>query len=157
MPPTERRGRVHTSTVTVAVLDPSIITTSIYTQCADSDFRVEWTNGTIGAGGQHHQKNETCCRLTHIPTGMRETRQGRSRQANLRDAKAALITKLTQLGEQENAKAVASSRSSQVGSGMRGDKTFTIRFQDDRVTNHNNDRSMSVKQYMRGNMDELWS
>ena len=83
VPPTERKGRVHTSSVTVAVIDPSISTDTSYTQIDDSDFSVEWFSGT-GKGGQHRNKKKNSCKMTHIPTGIMETRQGRKRESNLR-------------------------------------------------------------------------
>ena len=85
VPPTERKGRVHTSTVTVAVLDPSIAQTAIQ----DRDLRVEWYSGT-GAGGQYRNKHQNSCRITHIPTGIQATAQCRSRENSYTEARAAI-------------------------------------------------------------------
>ena len=66
VPPTERKGRVHTSTVTVAVMDPITVQAAIR---SESEFVVEWFSGT-GAGGQHKNKHMNSCRLTHKATSI---------------------------------------------------------------------------------------
>jgi protein subunit release factor A len=143
---------VHTSTVTVAVLDA---VDTVFLDVPEHEFRIEWFSGS-GAGGQHRNKHQNSCRVHHIPTGLCEARQGRERETNLVQAKAALLETLLRQKRAEKAIEVASHRSRQVGSGMRGDKTYTIRFQDDRVTAHETERTMSAARYMRGYMDELW-
>lgn len=152
VPPSEKRGRVHTSTVTVAVIDPVINTTEVY---SDDQFRIEWFSGT-GKGGQKRNKSQSCCRVIHIPTGITESRQGRSRDKNYNDAKAAIIVKLNDSVKSESTAHTASIRKRQVGSGMRADKTVTIRFQDDTAKHHITGKSMSAKKFMRGGMDKLW-
>ena len=152
MPPTEKRGRVHTSTVTVAVIDPS----EKRIEFSDDDFRIEWFSGTVKAGGQHRNKHANSCRVHHIPTGLSESRQGRDRAANLRDARAALERRLDERHREAQNGKVNDERRSQVGSGMRGDKTITLRFQDDRATHHETGKSMKASQYMKGQMDRLW-
>ncbi len=154
MPPTEKRGRVHTSTVTVAVLDSDVKAEDKYTKVEESDFRIEWFSGT-GAGGQHRNKVQNSCRMIHIPTGIIETRQGRERSKNLKEAKDAILKTLEQHGNRSVSSELSTERKGQVGSGMRGDKTVTIRFQDDRVS-HSNGRGMTATRYMKGHMDEIW-
>jgi len=154
-PPTEKRGRVHTSTVTVAVLGDDIKADPRYAMREDKNFYVEWFSGT-GKGGQKRNKTQSSCRLYHLPTGLCETRQGRSRINNENDAKDALIKKLDGAGNSEMASEKSKIRKEQVGSGMRGDKIRTIRFQDDMATDHNNGRTITAKKYMRGFMDDLW-
>ena len=156
MPPTEKRGRVHTSTVVVAVIDPDVAISDAFTKRSDDDFRIEWFSGT-GKGGQHRNKHQNSCRVHHIPTGLSEARQGRERLGNLKSAKDALIATLDIAMHGEKSAILADDRRSQMGSGMRGDKTVTIRFQDDRVTHHENEKTMSASKYMRGFMDEVWS
>ena len=155
VPPTERRGRVHTSTVTVAVLDPNRVVDERFSQISDSDFRIEWFSGS-GAGGQHRNKHDCCCRVIHTPTGIMEARQGRKRESNLRDAKDALVARLEAAARGEAQDDLSADRKAQVGSGMRGDKIVTIRFQDDRVQHHGTGRTMAASKYMRGHMDDLW-
>lgn len=156
VPPTERRGRVHSSTVTVAVLDQDTITDPRFDQVADSDFRIEWFSGS-GAGGQHRNKHQNSCRVIHVPTGLVEARQGRKREGNLREAKEAILARLRAAAQGQAAGELSGIRKAQVGSGMRGDKTVTIRFQDDRAQHHITGRTMKASKYMDGYMDELWA
>ena len=151
VPPTERKGRVHTSTVTVAVIDPTVEEIKLN----DSDFRIEWYSGT-GAGGQHRNKHQNSCRLTHLPTGKIATAQCRSRLNSLEQAKEALTTELTNGNNREQKLALAYTRKTQVGSGMRGDKIRTYRFQDDVVKDHLSEKSASVAKVLKGNFDLLW-
>lgn len=139
--------------MTVAVLDPQ---TQDSFEITDGDLKIEWYSGT-GKGGQHRNKHQNSCRITHIPTGLQESRQGRQREANLRDAKEALQRRLHGAAKESAHEQTAADRKSQVGSGMRGDKTVTIRFQDDRVQHHLTGKTMSAKKYMKGHMSELWS
>jgi len=151
IPPTEKRGRVHTSTVTVAVIDPSIQKRD-YT---DKDFRIEWFSGT-GAGGQHRNKHQNSCRVIHIETGLVTTSQNRSRQTSLEEAKSTMIQLLQQNDRREKNQSLSAERKQQVGSGMRGDKIRTYRFQDDTVKDHNSDKTSTVSKVMRGYFDLLW-
>ena len=154
-PPTEKRGRVHTSTVTVAVLSDDIKTDPRYDMREDKDFYVEWFSGS-GAGGQHRNKHQNSCRFYHLPTGLMESRQGRSRENNLKDAKAALIKRLDRATSSEISSTQSKIRKDQVGSGMRGDKIRTIRFQNDLAVDHETGKKTTAKRYMRGYMDDLW-
>lgn len=155
VPPTEKRGRVHTSTVTVSVLNSNVKTDERYNQREEKDFYVEWFSGT-GKGGQKRNKSQSCCRLYHLPTGLMESRQGRSRENNMADAKAKLLTTLDKMAVNHGASIQSSTRKKQVGSGMRGDKVRTLRFQDDQVVDHRNNKSTTAKKFMKGNMDSLW-
>lgn len=155
VPPTERKGRVHTSTVTVAVLGNDVAANPIYDMRDEKDFYVEWFSGT-GKGGQKRNKSQSCCRLYHLPTGLMESRQGRSRDNNFNDAKATLCEQLDLEKNGQVHSENAAIKKDQVGSGMRGDKIRTIRFQDDQATDHRTSKSITAKKYMRGFMDELW-
>lgn len=152
MPPTEKRGRVHTSTVRVSVLDqleqPKV-------QFQDNDFEVEWFSGT-GAGGQHRNKKQCSCRVIHKPTGLKAVRQSRSRDKNLQEARAELEEILTQNSHQSAHQEIANTKKSQVGSGMRGDKVRTIQFQNDSAVDHRTGKRMTAKKFMKGEMDLLW-
>lgn len=153
VPPTERKGRVHTSTVTVAVIDriegigPSTI--------PENDLRIEWYSGT-GAGGQHRNKHQNSCRITHIPSGIVATAQCRSRQNSLNEAMLTIQNQVDNIKQNQYNKSIASDRKQQVGSGMRGDKIRTYRFQDDVVKDHITNRTSSVKKVLAGNFDLLW-
>lgn len=152
VPPTEKKGRVHTSTVTVSVHE---VSDKPQIQINDSDLSIEWFSGT-GKGGQHRNRHQNSCRVTHVPSGLIETRQGRKRETNLKEAKGALLFKLQNFASNEQLAEKRTEKRSQVGSGMRGDKTFTIRFQDDQTVCHITGKSMSTKRYMKGHMNELW-
>ena len=155
MPPTEKRGRVHTSTVTVSITSSNLKIDDKYLKRKEDDFRIEWFSGT-GKGGMHRNKSSNCCRVIHIPTGTKQERQGRKRENNKRDAFAAVNQILDQLSRDEAMGKLGKERKEQAGSGMRGDKSFTIRFQHDIVICHKNNKSMSAKRYMKGHMDDLW-
>lgn len=155
VPPTERKGRVHTSTVTVAVIDPANKADPKLAQRADTDFKIEWYSGT-GAGGQHRNKHQNSCRLTHIPTGIVETAQCRSRQNSYDEAKANIILRLDGMAKGQNRAITSDIRKGQTGSGMRGDKIRTYRFQDNTVKDHNTNIQKSLDKVMDGNFDLLW-
>jgi peptide chain release factor 1 len=142
---------VHTSTVTVAIVDPSIVQHDI----EEADLRIEWYSGT-GCGGQHRNKHQNSCRLTHLPTGVVVTAQTRSRQSSLLEAKSTLTERIDSMVKAVHNSTIASNRKDQVGSGMRGDKVRTYRFQDDVVKDHRSNRSSSVKKVLAGNFDLLW-
>jgi protein subunit release factor A len=157
VPPNERRGRVHTSTVTVAVTSSPAEGTLDRTllQRSEADFRVEWFSGS-GAGGQHRNRHLNCSRIWHVPTGLKKERQGRSREANYREAMAALIAMLDDRLRSGSKAAEDDVRRQQIGSGMRGDKRRTYRFQDDIVVDHVTGKSMQASKAMRGYMTALW-
>ena len=154
VPPTERKGRVHTSTVTVAIVDSesAVANASI----PDAHLRIEWYSGT-GAGGQHRNKTQNSCRITHLPSGTVATAQTRSRQNSLNLAMADIQQRVDKLVKTSYNNNIASDRRQQVGSGMRGDKIRTYRFQDDVVKDHLTDKTASVKKVMSGNFDLLWN
>lgn len=154
VPPTERKGRVHTSTVTVAVIDAESPATQ--QTIPESDLRIEWYSGT-GAGGQHRNKHQNSCRITHIPSGTVATAQCRSRQNSLEEAMAAIQQRVDNAANMQYTNNIASNRKSQVGSGMRGDKIRTYRFQDDRVQDHLTGKSAKCSSVLKGNIDLLWN
>lgn len=151
VPPTERKGRVHTSTVTVAITDPQVISTAIQ----ESDLQIEWYSGT-GAGGQYRNKHQNSCRVTHVPTGITAKSECRSRANSLAEATAAIQQRVDQVLQTKYNNTVASDRRAQVGSGMRGDKIRTYRFQDDQVQDHITGRRASTKKVLAGHFDLLW-
>lgn len=153
VPPTERKGRVHTSTVTVAVLQSAKANAN--QKIKETDLRTEWFSGT-GAGGQHRNKHQNSCRLTHIPTGVTVTSQQRKRKQSYDTAFKELERRLENTAQHAASKAVADTRRQQTGSGMRADKIRTYRFQDDQVKDHQTNKSTKTSRVMRGKFDELW-
>jgi peptide chain release factor 1 len=147
---------VHTSTVTVSVLNPeSIDINEDYQKISDGDFRVEWFSGS-GAGGQHRNKKMNSCRFIHIPTGIMESRQGRKREDNLRQAKDAILKRLQEMQYSDRRKQSQDIKKTQAGSGMRGDKIRTYRFQDNYVVDHITGKSAKANKVMKGNFNLLW-
>lgn len=139
--------------MTVAVIDTNESQRAV--AIPSIDLKVEWYSGT-GAGGQHRNKHQNSCRITHIPSGLVSTAQTRSRQ-NSYDLAVTEITRLVneKVSQQYNSR-MASTRKDQVGSGMRGDKIRTYRFQDDRVQDHVTGQVASTKKVLQGNFDLLW-
>ena len=153
VPPTERKGRVHTSTVTVAVLDgDSLVGTIALDQ---KDLKLEWYSGT-GCGGQNRNKVMASCRLTHVPTGIVKTSQTRSRETSYAQALTALTQAVNEGLVKSKLNQFNQIRKNQVGSGERGDKIRTYRFQDDSVKDHRTNKSASVAKVMNGHFDLLW-
>lgn len=122
---------------------------------SDSAYAVEWYSGS-GAGGQHRNKHQNCCRLRHLPTGLVESQQGRNRIDNERNARQSLCARLDAMAAESAMAAAGSDRRSQVGSGQRGDKARTIRFQADEAIDHASGKRIRAADYMRGHMDRLW-
>ncbi|MEO7097139.1 MAG: peptide chain release factor-like protein [Polyangiales bacterium] len=150
VPPTEKRGRIQSSTITVAVLDEEVPTT---VELPESDL--EWTAcRSPGKGGQHVQKTDSAVQVTHLPTGIYvRSHDGRSQFANKQDALDKLHEKLLDAAREAASSARAAERRGQVGSGMRGDKRRTIRAQDDSVVDHLTGKSWRLRDYERGNWD----
>jgi len=139
--------------VTVAVIDDNESPRAL--TIPDTDLRIEWYSGT-GAGGQNRNKVMCSCRITHIPTGITRSSQTRSRITSY-DLAYKEISKAVSNGIVAEAHSIISSdRKKQVGSGMRGDKVRTYRFQDDVVSDHNTGKKGSVKKVLAGNFDLLW-
>lgn len=152
MPPTERKGRVHTSTVTVAVLDPREIKQVEFNDC---DFRIEWYSGT-GCGGQNRNKVKSSCRLTHVPTGVVQTAQTRSRENSYKLALEGIKKLILEISKMQNIKETSLAVREMTGTGMRGDKIRTYRFQDDKTIDHLTGKSARTSDVMRGNFQLLW-
>lgn len=147
VPPNDRRGRVHTSTVTVAVL-PEPREAELSIDPKDLDWR--FCRGS-GAGGQHRNKTETAVQLTHRPSGMSvRCESERSQQQNKQGAMALLRARLWEARRSEEAGRRDGARRAQVGSGMRGDKRRTVRCQGNTVTDHVLGASWTFEAYQRG-------
>jgi len=151
-PPTEKRGRVQTSTITVAVLveEPDVKVT-----LSDRDLEFTVARGS-GAGGQHRNVTDSAVQVKHIPTGIIVRCEAeRSQHQNKERALSILRQRLHKLAQDKASSAINSNRRSQVGSGMRGDKTRTIRVRDDQVINHTNGSKTSFKRYSQGFLEDL--
>jgi len=153
IPATEKSGRVHTSTASVAVL-PLRKKPKIEINPAD----IEWEFSRAGgAGGQNVNKVETAARVIHKPTGLDARSQAeRSQNANRERAMAVLVAKLEKLAEEEEAKKYASTRAEQIGTGDRSEKIRTYNVLQDRVTDHRIKESWhNLPTIFAGNLDGI--
>ncbi len=133
VPLTEKSGRIHTSTASVAALP---IRTKPKFEINPADIEMEFSRSG-GAGGQNVNKVESAVRLIHKPTGIdvRSTSE-RSQIANREQAMQILVAKLDNLYEEEEAKKHAAERKGQIGTGDRSEKIRTYNFLQDRITDH---------------------
>lgn len=147
VPPTERHGRIHTSTITVAVLpEPTVLEV----QLDERDLEETMMRGS-GAGGQHRNKTDSAVRLRHRPTGLVvRCESERDQSQNRRVARGVMRARLWELEQTRVGEARDATRWAQVGSGMRGDKRRTVRTQDDQVVDAVSGQSWRFKDYERG-------
>ena len=133
IPLTEKSGRIHTSTASVAVLP---IRSKSKMDINPADIQMEFSRSG-GAGGQNVNKVETAVRLIHTPTGIDvRSSSERSQLANREKAMQILVAKLEFLHEEEEAKKHAAVRKAQIGTGDRSEKIRTYNYLQDRVTDH---------------------
>ncbi len=151
IPTTESSGRIHTSTVTVAVLAE---VEDVDIQIPDTDLRIDVYKSS-GAGGQNVQKNATAVRITHLPTGMVIACQDeRSQLQNRLRALSILRARLYEIEEEKRKQERDATRLSQVGSGERAEKIRTYNYPQSRVTDHRIDvSSHNLPSVMEGNLD----
>ncbi len=153
VPDTEKSGRVHTSTASVAILPIRKKTTL---EVPPTDIEIEFSRSG-GAGGQNVNKVETAVRLTHKPTGIvvrctSERSQGRNREK----AMGILLSKLEQLKEEDEAKKYASVRKDQIGTADRSEKIRTYNILQDRITDHRIKESWhNIPAIFAGNLDPI--
>ena len=153
VPDTESSGRIHTSTVTVAVL-PEAEDVEVDFNMADVDVD---TFRASGAGGQHVNKTESAIRLTHRPTGIVvECQDERSQHKNKDRAIKILKSKLYDIQMQEQMSQIAAERKSQVGTGDRSERIRTYNYPQGRVTDHRIGLTLyKLEQFLNGDLDEM--
>ena len=153
VPETEASGRIHTSTVTVAVL-PEV--DEVEVEIVPSDLKID-TYRASGAGGQHVNKTESAVRITHIPTGIIVASQSeRSQIQNRESCMKMLRAKLYEAMQEKQDQELANTRKLQVGSGARSEKIRTYNFPQGRVTDHRINFTMyQLETFVNGNMDSM--
>ena len=153
VPETETSGRIHTSTVTVAVL-PEL--DEVEFEINPADLQID-TFRSSGAGGQHVNKTESAIRITHIPTGtVVECQDERSQHKNRERAMKILASRLYEEEQRRQQAAVAAERRSQVGTGDRSERIRTYNFPQARVTDHRIGLTLyKIDQIMDGALDEI--
>ena len=149
--PTERKGRVHSSTVTVAVLSEPA---GAILKINPKDLKFETYRGS-GPGGQNVNKNDTAVRVTHLPTGTQACSEIKSQAQNKKLALGVLRARLTKVQAAAQHRGRNSNRKKQVGTGMRSDKIRTIAYQRGRVENHVTGKRMKIRDYERGMIDKI--
>lgn len=153
IPSTEANGRIHTSTVTVAVL-PEVEDVDVTIN--PSDLRID-TYRASGAGGQHINKTDSAIRITHLPTGIVVSCQDeRSQYKNKDKAMKVLRSKLYEIAQEEQNSMVAEERKSQVGTGDRSERIRTYNYPQGRVTDHRIGLTLyKLDNFFDGDMQEL--
>ena len=153
VPETESQGRIHTSTVTVAVLP----------EAEDFEFELNMdeleitTHRSAGAGGQHVNKTESAIRIIHIPTGtVVDCQDERSQGKNKEKALKVMKSRLADLERQKREREISSERRSQIGTGDRSERIRTYNFPQGRVTDHRIGLTLyKLDQVLDGDLDEI--
>ncbi len=153
VPETESQGRIHTSTVTVAVLPEA---EDVEIEINPADIKIESCKSS-GAGGQHVNKTESAVRLTHKPSGIViECQEERSQFKNRDKAMKMLRSKLLDMKQREQADKIASDRKSQVGTGDRSERIRTYNYPQGRITDHRIGLTLySLENFLNGQINEM--
>ena len=153
VPDTESQGRIHTSTITVAVLPEA---PDVDIEILDKDIKID-TYRSSGAGGQHVNKTESAIRITHLPTGIVVNCQDeRSQIKNREKALNILRSKLYDYFQTQADAEYAATRKSQVGTGDRSERIRTYNFPQGRVTDHRIGLTLySIENFMNGDIGEM--
>lgn len=153
VPETEAQGRIHTSTVTVAVLPEA---DDVEVEINPADLQID-TYRSSGAGGQHINKTESAIRITHLPTGIVvECQDERSQYKNKDKAMKVLKSRLLSAEQEKQANAVAQERKSQVGTGDRSERIRTYNYPQGRVTDHRIGLTLyRLDDILNGDLDEI--
>jgi len=154
VPETESQGRIHTSTVTVAVLPEA---DEVEFEINPTDLKIDVFRSS-GAGGQHINKTESAVRITHLPTGVVvECQDERSQHKNKDKAMKVLRARLFESKQQEQADKIASERKMQVGTGDRSERIRTYNFPQGRMTDHRIGLTLyRLESILNGDLDEIF-
>jgi len=154
VPETESQGRIHTSTVTVAVLPEA---DEVELEINPADLKTDVFRSS-GAGGQHINKTESAVRITHIPTGLVvECQDERSQHKNKEKAMKVLRARLFEIMERERNDKIASERKMQVGTGDRSERIRTYNYPQGRMTDHRINLTLyRLESILNGDLDEIF-
>lgn len=154
VPETESQGRIHTSTVTVAVL---VEADEVELEINPSDLKIDYFRAS-GAGGQHINKTESAVRITHLPTGVVvECQDERSQHKNKDKAMKILRSRLYEAMMEEHDAKIASERKMQVGTGDRSERIRTYNYPQGRLTDHRIGLTIyRLEDILNGNLDEVF-
>jgi peptide chain release factor 1 len=153
VPVTESGGRIHTSTVTVAVLPEA---DDVEVEINQSDLVID-TFRASGAGGQHVNRTDSAIRITHKPSGLVVTCQDqRSQYKNKDQAMRVLKSRLLEIAQSQQSSSIASDRRSQVGTGDRSERIRTYNYHQGRVTDHRIGLTLyRLEEILGGDIDEI--
>ncbi len=153
VPETESQGRIHTSTVTVAVLPEA---QDVDIEINPADLQID-TFRSSGAGGQHINKTESAIRITHIPTGtIVECQDERSQHKNKDKAMKILRSRILDAEREKQNKEIAGERKSQVGTGDRSERIRTYNYPQGRVSDHRIGLTLyKIEAILNGDLDEI--
>ncbi|MDR2687459.1 MAG: peptide chain release factor 1 [Oscillospiraceae bacterium] len=153
VPETESQGRIHTSTVTVAVLPEA---GEVDIEINPADLQVD-TFRASGAGGQHINKTESAIRITHLPTGtVVECQDERSQHKNKDKAMKVLRSRVLQAEQEKQSAAIAGERRAQVGTGDRSERIRTYNYPQGRVSDHRIGLTLyKIEAILNGDLDEI--
>ena len=153
VPETESQGRIHTSTVTVAVLPEA---EDVDVEINPADLQID-TYRSGGAGGQHVNKTESAIRITHLPTGtVVECQDERSQYKNKDRAMKILRSRILEAEREKQHDAIAGERRAQVGTGDRSERIRTYNYPQGRVSDHRINLTLyKIEAILNGDLDEL--
>ncbi len=153
IPETEKSGRIHTSTASVAIL-PKPKKTQL--EIKPDELKIEYCRSS-GPGGQNVNKRETAIRIVHIPTGLVvESQTERNQVQNRENAMSILSARLLEMKKEEEIQKLGGDRKSQIGRAKRAEKNRTYNFPQDRVTDHRIKKSFhGIEDIMDGKLDTI--
>lgn len=156
VPPTERRGRVHTSIISVAILDEIDINLQKFYMRDDNDYRFEIFKAT-GPGGQSRNKTSSGVKCTHIPTGIKQERTQKCQHRNKKEAVIGINDILDNKIAERIRESVSINRNISMGTGSRGSKIRIYKFQIGTIIDIITGKKIRVKDFLKGNINKLWN